>query len=191
MHAEPFWLSVCRDRGVTRASAGVMTFLQRVASLVGHDRFLKLLRFYPPYLGAGVRITDVAPDLTALEVAMNLSAWNRNFVGTHFGGSLYSMCDPFFMLMLMMQLGDGYVVWDKSASIDFLRPGRGRVKARFEMPRARVEQLRAEADAQGKINPTFEVTVVDEQGEAVARVRKILSIRRKAAAAEVRLAAAP
>jgi len=168
-----------------------MTLLQRVARRLGNDRFLRLLRFYPPYFGAGVKVSRVASDLSELEVEMNLSAWNRNFVGTQFGGSLYSMCDPFFMLMLMMQLGEGYVVWDKSASIDFLRPGRGRVKARFEMPRARVEQLRAEADAQGKINPTFEVTVVDEQGEAVARVRKILSIRRKAAAAEVRLAAAP
>ena len=156
-----------------------MTFLQRVASRVGNGRFLKLLRFYPPYLGAGVRITDVAADLTALEVAMNLSAWNRNFVGTQFGGSLYSMCDPFFMLMLMMQLGDGYVVWDKSASIDFLRPGRGPVKARFELPRARVDELRAEVEAKGKINPTFEVTVVDQQGEPVARVRKVLSVRRK------------
>ena len=96
-----------------------------------------------------------------------------------FGGSLYSMCDPFFMLMLMMQLGQGYVVWDKSASIEFLRPGRGRVKARFELPRDHVEQLRAETDDKGKINPEFEVTVVDEKGESVARVHKVLSVRRK------------
>ncbi len=162
-----------------QASVVVMSFLQRVAGWFGNDRFLKLMRFYPPYLGAGVSVTDVAADLTVLDVAMNLSAWNRNFVGTQFGGSLYSMCDPFFMLMLMMQLGDGYVVWDKSASIEFLRPGRGKVKARFEMPRARVDELRAEIDAKGKINPTFEVTVVDEQGEPIARVRKVLSVRRK------------
>jgi len=159
-----------------------MSFLQSVARRLGNDRFLKLLRFYPPYLGAGVSVARVAPDLSDLTVEMRLSGWNRNFVGTQFGGSLYSMCDPFFMLMLMMQLGDGYVVWDKSATIDFLRPGRGRVKARFELPRARVEELRAEADAKGKINPTFEVTIVDEQGEAVARVRKVLSVRRKDAA---------
>jgi len=168
-----------------------MSLLQRVARRLGNDRFLKLLRFYPPYFGAGVRVTRVAADLSELEVEMNLSAWNRNFVGTQFGGSLYSMCDPFFMLMLMMQLGEAYVVWDKSASIDFLRPGRGKVRARFEMPRERVEQLRTETDAQGKINPAFEVTVVDEQGEHVARVRKVLSVRRKGAAAEGRLAAAP
>ena len=155
-----------------------MTFLHRVARRLGNDRFLKLLRFYPPYFGAGVRIVHVENDLSVLEVEMRLSGWNRNFVGTQFGGSLYSMCDPFFMLMLMMQLGEGYVVWDKSASIDFLRPGRGRVKARFELPRERVEQLRAETDAEGKINPGFEVTVVDEKGEAVARVRKVLSVRK-------------
>jgi len=162
-----------------------MSFLQGVARRLGNDRFLKLLRFYPPYFGAGVRITSVAPDLTSLDVAMNLSAWNRNFVGTHFGGSLYSMCDPFFMLMLMMQLGDGYVVWDKSASIDFLRPGRGTVRAHFEMPRAKVDELRAQVEANGKINPTFQVTIVDEQGEPIARVRKVLSVRRKQPKPEV------
>jgi acyl-coenzyme A thioesterase PaaI-like protein len=156
-----------------------MPLLQRIARRLGNDRFLRLLRFYPPYLGAGISVKHVAPDLSALEVEMTLSTLNRNFVGTQFGGSLYSMCDPFFMLMLMMQLGDRYVVWDKSASIDFLRPGRGKVKARFEMPRERVEEIRAETDAKGKINPTFEVTILDAQGEAVARVRKVLSVRRK------------
>src|SRR3982751_7114036 len=120
----------------------MIPFLQRVAAAVGQDRFLRLMRFYPPYLGAGISVVHVAKDLSVLEVEMKLSHWNRNFVGTQFGGSLYSMCDPFFMLMLLMQLGDGYVVWDKSASIDFLRPGRGKVKARFELPRARVEELR-------------------------------------------------
>ncbi len=159
-----------------------MSFLQRLARRIGDDRFLKFMRFYPPYLGAGVRVTHVAKDLSVLEVEMKLSPWNRNFLGTHFGGSLYSMCDPFFMLMLMMQLGDGYVVWDKSALIEFVRPGRGKVKARFELPRGRVEQLRAEADEKGKINPAFEVTVVDEQGQPIARVHKVLSLRRKVAA---------
>jgi len=80
-----------------------MSLLQRVARRLGQDRFLKLLGLYPPYLGAGVSVTHVAADLSVVEVELKLSAWNRNFVGTQFGGSLYSMCDPFFMLMLMMQ----------------------------------------------------------------------------------------
>jgi acyl-coenzyme A thioesterase PaaI-like protein len=156
-----------------------MALLQRVADRIGHERFLKWMRLYPPYLGAGISVTQVAPDLTSLHVEMKLRPWNRNFVGTHFGGSLYSMCDPFFMVMLMMQLGGEYVVWDKSAAVDFLRPGRGTVKARFELPKAKVAELKAEVEAKGKINPTFEVTITDDDGELVARVRKILSVRKK------------
>lgn len=158
-----------------------MALLQRLAEKLGPDRFLKFLRVYPPYLGAGISVTQVARDLTFLEVEMKLRPYNQNFVGTQFGGSLYSMCDPFFMLMLMMQLGGEYVVWDKSATIDFLKPGRGAVKARFELPREKVAALKAEVDAAGKINPAFEVTITDEQGEPVARVKKLLSIRRKGA----------
>jgi uncharacterized protein DUF4442 len=67
-----------------------MSFLERVARRIGNDRFLKVMRFYPPYLGAGIAVTRVAADLSVVEVEMKLSAWNRNFVGTQFGGSLYS-----------------------------------------------------------------------------------------------------
>src|SRR3954468_17254908 len=157
----------------------MIPFLQRVAAAVGQDRFLRLMRFWPPYLGAGISVVHVAKDLSVLEVEMKLSSWNRNFVGTQFGGSLYSMCDPFFMLMIMMQLGDGYVVWDKSGTIEFLKPGRGRVRARFEVPPTLLAQLKQETDAAGKINPKLEATVFDEEGQAIARVTKVLSIRRK------------
>jgi len=157
----------------------MIPFLQRAADALGYDRFLKLLRFWPPYLGAGISVVHVAKDLSVLEVEMKLTPFNRNFVGTQFGGSLYSMCDPFFMLMIMMQLGGEYVVWDKSATIEFLRPGRGRVRARFEVPPPLLAQLKSETDAAGKINPKLEATVFDEDGQAIARVTKVLSIRRK------------
>jgi Domain of unknown function (DUF4442) len=89
---------------------------------------IRLLNLYPPYIGAGVRV-KTSPDLRTFEVRMRLRWWNRNVEGTHFGGSLYSMCDPFFMMILIEALGGGYVVWDKSATIRFRRPrrrGRGR-----------------------------------------------------------------
>jgi acyl-coenzyme A thioesterase PaaI-like protein len=142
--------------------------------------FFRLLRFYPPYLGAGVRVTHVAPDLSAVEVEMKLRFWNRNYVGTHFGGSLYSLADPFFMLLLIEALGPGYVVWDKEATIRFKRPGRGTVRARFHLPQERVEEIRAEADARGKTEPRFAVQVLSEEGEVVAEVEKLLYVRRKA-----------
>ena len=154
-------------------------FWENLARRLPPAAFMKVISLYPPFLGAGIAVTKVAPDLSSLEVQMKLRPYNRNFVGTQFGGSLYAMCDPFFMILLIQQLGKGYVVWDKSASIDFLKPGRGTVTARFELPPEKVASLRAEVDAQGKINPTFQVTVVDEKQEPVARVTKVLSIRRK------------
>lgn len=141
----------------------------------------RFLSFYPPYLGAGVRVTHVAHDLSSIAVRMKLAFWNRNYVGTHFGGSLYSMVDPFFMLLLIEALGPGYTVWDKEAVIRFKSPGRGTVTARFEMPPERVAEIRAAADAARKTEPRFTVEVLAESGEVVAEVEKLLYVRRKTA----------
>lgn len=155
------------------------SFWQRVSSMLGERRLLGLMRFYPPYFGAGVRVTHASEGLRTIEVEMPLTPLNRNYVGTQFGGSLYSMTDPFFMLMLMLRLGGEYVVWDKHASIDFLKPGRGTVRARFELHDERVEEIRRQVSELGKIEPIFEVDIVDREGTVVARVKKVLYVRRK------------
>ncbi len=146
-------------------------------------KFRALVNVYPPYLAAGIRVTRVADDFHAVDVRMKLHFWNQNYVGTHFGGSLFAMADPFFMIMLIELLGPGYVVWDKAGSIRFKKPGRGTVRARFEIPPERVREIREAADASGKVEPTFRVEIRDEQGEVVAEVEKLLSVRRKAEAA--------
>ena len=148
-----------------------------------------LLNLYPPYLGAGVRVR-IAPDFRTFEVRMKLRWWNRNYVGTHFGGSLYTMCDPFFMLILIEHLGRDYVVWDKAATIRFRRPGRGTVRAVLHIPEERIAEIRAAADRDGRIEPVFQVEVVDERGEVVAEVEKLLYVRRKDAAPIVKADAA-
>ena len=133
--------------------------------------FKQFVSLYPPYLGAGVRVTRATPDLRLIEVEMRLWPWNRNLVGTHFGGSLFSMADPFFMIMLIDQLGPGYSVWDKAGAIRFRRPGRGTVRARFEIPPERLEEIRRAADAGGKVEPTFSVSSLDAEGEVWRRWR--------------------
>lgn len=137
---------------------------------------LRLLNLWPPYLGAGIR-TRVSPDGRTFEVRMKLRWWNRNYVNTHFGGSLYSMCDPFFMLILIEALGRGYVVWDKAATIRFRRPGKGTVRATFHIPQERIEEIRAAADRGERVEPVFTVEVLDERGEVVAEVEKLLYVR--------------
>jgi len=142
-------------------------------------RLKRRLRVYPPFLGAGIRVKHVAEDLRAIEVEMPLHFWNQNYVGTHFGGSLYSMCDPFFMLILINQLGPDYVVWDKAATIRFKKPGKGTMKAVFHVPEERVAEIRAQTDAKGKIEPAFTVQVTDSEGNVVAEVEKLLYVRKK------------
>jgi acyl-coenzyme A thioesterase PaaI-like protein len=139
----------------------------------------RLMRFYPPYLGAGIRVRERSPALDRFVVEMRLHWWNRNYVGTHFGGSLYSMCDPFFMLILFQQLGHDHIVWDKAATIRFKRPGKGTVRATFHVPAEEIERIRQAALVERKVEPVFTTEVVGEAGEVVAEVEKVLYVRRK------------
>jgi acyl-coenzyme A thioesterase PaaI-like protein len=144
------------------------------------ERFLfRIVNIYPPYLGAGIRVLHRQGDERTIRVEMRLRPWNRNLFGTHFGGSLYSMCDPWFVILLVRLLGDGYTVWDKTASIEFLKPGRGRVVAAFHVPPETVDEIRAAADRDGKTEPVLTAEVLGEGGQVVARVTKTLWVRRK------------
>jgi len=139
----------------------------------------RLINFWPPFLGAGIRVRRIAPDWSAADVELRARFYNRNYVGTHFGGSLYAMADPFFMLLLMHRLGERYLVWDRAAHVDFVAPGRGTIRAHFEMPEARVAQIRAQAASGGKIFPEFAVRLLDREEGLVATVRKTLYVRLK------------
>ena len=142
-------------------------------------RLHRRINLYPPYLGAGVRVTRMSDDFHDVEVEMPLRFYNRNYVGTHFGGSLYSMVDPFYMLMLMNILGPDYIVWDKAASIRFKKPGKGVMKASFHLSEEKISEIRAAADTQPKVEPQFQVIVKDAEGNVVAEVDKLLYVKKK------------
>jgi len=156
----------------------IKKFTQWLTSASGLRRILNI---YGPYLGAGVRVRYLAKDFREAKVEMKLRWFNRNYVGTHFGGSLFSMIDPFYMLLLMNTLGRDYIVWDASAEIDFVKPGRGVVSAHFLVTDAILAEIRDKTADGEKFLPTYEVHIVDADGELVARARKTLYIRRKPA----------
>jgi Domain of unknown function (DUF4442) len=137
------------------------------------------LNIYPPFLGAGIRIKRLAPDWKEIDVEMKLRWWNANYVGTHYGGSLYSMTDPFFMVMLFENLGMDYIVWDKSASICFKKPGRGTVFAKFRLTDQRIQEIKQALNTEKKIERVFTVEVRDESETVIAEVEKLLHIRKK------------
>ena len=137
------------------------------------------INLYPPYLGAAVRVTHISEDFRRVEVEMPLRFYNRNYFGTHFGGSLYSMCDPFYVLMLANILGPDYIVWDKAASIRFKKPGKGLMKASFHLTEEKIAEIRAAADSQRKVEPQFQIQIKDTEGTVIAEIDKLLYVKKK------------
>lgn len=141
--------------------------------------FRILVNLWPPFRGAGIRVRFIADDWSEVRVELRHRLLNRNFVGTHFGGSLFSMADPFFMIMLLQLLGDDYVVWDQAAEIEYLKPGRGTVVATFRLAPSDVAALREAAEGGVRVLKDFPVEIRDAAGEVVARVVKRLYVRQK------------
>jgi hypothetical protein len=79
----------------------------------------------------------------------------------------------------MTNLGRDYIVWDKAASIQFLKPGRKDVRAVFRLTPQEIARVKAETDAKGKTEPEYDVDIVDSEGLVVACVHKVLYVRRK------------
>ena len=137
------------------------------------------MNFWPPLVGAGIRIDYIHPEYKQIDVSMKLHWWNANYVRTHFGGGMYMMADPFFMYMLVKILGENYIVWDKEATIRFLKPGRGTIRAHFELTDEQISNLKSSLSERDKITPTFTVKIVDSKNEVICEVDKKLYIRKK------------
>ena len=142
---------------------------------------MKFVNFYPPFLGAGIRVTYPKDDAHTIVVRMGLHWWNQNLFGTQFGGSLYAMADPFFVFVVAKNIGPGYLVWDKKATIEFLKPGRGKVTGRYHVPPEEIARVKALADAGETVEPVYTGEIVADDGTLVARVTKTLWVRKKTA----------
>ena len=141
---------------------------------------LKLwVNWWPPFLFGGVRVLEISHDWRRARVQLKLRWYNRNYVGTQFGGLLFAMTDPFWMIMVMECLGSDYVVWDKAAEIEFVAPGRSDVFADFQVLDEDLAELRAAAAGGSKVLRWFAVDVRAADGSLVARVRKQLYVRLK------------
>ncbi|WP_242113139.1 DUF4442 domain-containing protein [Luteimonas aquatica] len=143
------------------------------------SKFRLVMNLWPPFLFSGIRVREIAPGWRAVRVELRQRWYNRNYVGTHFGGSLFAMTDPFWMIMALQALGRDYIVWDKAATIEFVKPGRGTVTARFALDEAALDAIRAATAGGEKTLHWFETPVTDASGETVALVRKQIYVRRK------------
>lgn len=137
------------------------------------------INIWPPYWGTGIHVDEIAKDFTYAKVSMKLKFYNRNYVGIHFGGSLYAMTDPFYMLLLLHRLGPKYRILDQSAHIEYIAPGKGKVHAEFHVDDALLEELKQKTASGEKLLHDFVINVLDEDNQTIARIVKTIYIRKR------------
>lgn len=142
------------------------------------QRLLYFWNLWPPFLFAGIKAKP-SKDYRYVKVKLKLRFWNANYLGTQYGGSIFSMTDPFYMIMLIKNLGPGYSVWDKSASINYLKPGRTDLFAEFQLSEEDLQSIRTAIQEVGKIDWTRRIEIKDKNGALIAEVEKVLSIKRR------------
>ena len=151
----------------------------------------RLINYWPPFLFSGIRVIAVTDDWRRVEAELRLRWWNRNAVGTMFGGSLFAMTDPFYPLMLQHNLGPGYTVWTKSAAVEFLSPGRTVARVSFLLSAEVLHEIRAATEVGGKCEPEFSGVISDPEGRPIAKVYLTLHVRRSLTANHARSARRP
>lgn len=140
---------------------------------------LQFINLWPPFLFSGIKVVELSKDFRHAKVQLKLRFWNANYVRTQYGGALFSMTDPFYMLMLIENLGSDYAVWDKSATICYLRPGRTDVFAEFHLSEEELSKIYEQLAIKSSLEWTRTVQIKDKQGELIAEVYKVISIKKK------------
>lgn len=155
--------------------------LQKIKKKIARNPafIIPLFNLYRPFRGAGIKVTHIAADFRQIKVEMPLTRGNKNIMGTHFGGSLYAIADPWYMYMLMQNLGSRYHVWDQDAFIEFKKPGDGTVHGHFQLTQAELDSIEAQAAGGEKVLHSFSTQITKGDGTVVAHVRKLLYIRLK------------
>ncbi|MFQ5559664.1 MAG: PaaI family thioesterase [Nitrospinota bacterium] len=145
-----------------------------------NTRFMRWgFNFFPAYRRTGGRITYIARDMLEVRIKLPLTWRTRNYVGTMFGGSMYAAIDPIYMVMFIKLLGPEYIVWDKSAKIQFKRPGRSTLRAKFVIGETEPEEIRQELKSRVKLDRTYQCELLDGEGTVCAMVEKVLHFSKK------------
>jgi acyl-coenzyme A thioesterase PaaI-like protein len=141
--------------------------------------FRLFFQIHPAYHGTGGRVKYISADWSELRLEIPLNWRTRNYVGTIFGGSLYGAVDPMFMIMLIRRLGPDFIVWDKAATIQFKKPGKCKLFARFEVTDEEVQFIQEKLKSTRSIDRVYQLDITDREGSINAQVEKTIYIRKK------------
>jgi acyl-coenzyme A thioesterase PaaI-like protein len=138
-----------------------------------------MLNIWPPFLFSGISILEISRDFRYARVRLKKKMLTSNYVGTLFGGSLFAMTDPFYMVMVLKNLGKDYIVWDKRSEIEYVSPGKSTVYAEFHLSDEELNEIKREVASSGKYLKWFEVDIKSADGTVVAIVKKQIYVRKK------------
>ena len=147
------------------------TFKSKVTRIV--------FNFFPAYRRTGARVYFLSDDWKDIHITLGLSWKTKNYVGSVFGGCIYGALDPMYMVQLIKILGKDYVVWDKSATIKFIKPIKKKVYARFLITNEILEDIIARVKSDNKYSIDMTTNFQDENGVIYAEVTKTLYIADK------------
>ncbi len=137
------------------------------------------LNLWPPFFGAGIRIVSISDDFCQVKVKLKLRWWNKNANRTQYGGSIFSLTDPVYSLMLMGILGEKYFVWDKEASINYIAPGKSNLSADFFITKEVLDEIYSVTRNGDKHFPEFITHIKDKDGNIISEVKRKLYVRKK------------
>jgi acyl-coenzyme A thioesterase PaaI-like protein len=149
------------------------------ALMTSHAGMRRMLNLWPPFLFSGISVREISKDFRHTKVRLKKKLLTTNYVGTLFGGSLFAMTDPFYMVMVMKNLGKEYIVWDKRSEIEYVSPGKSTVYAEFHLWDEELDEIRREVESSGKYLKWFEVEIKSGDGTVVAIVKKQIYVRKK------------
>ncbi|MCL9773284.1 DUF4442 domain-containing protein [Vibrio methylphosphonaticus] len=152
---------------------------KRLAKIYKPNNVKFALNIWPPFWGAGIKILDISEDFRTVKVRLKLRWWNKNANRSQFGGSIFSMTDPIYSLMLMGILREQYYVWDKEASINFIKPGFSCLEAEFVVTQGMLDEIAEKTACGEKCFPEFITHIKDDTGDVVATIQRKLYIRKK------------
>ena len=137
------------------------------------------INFWPPFIASGIKVDHVSEDFLNITVSLRKRTYNTNYMGVHWGGGIYSMCDPFYAFILMHHLGREYIIWDQNAEIKFLKPGKGRIQAIFSINQDTINSIKLTCESKKSHTAYFDTFLKNEQNESIAWVKKGVYVKKK------------
>jgi len=139
----------------------------------------RLIHLWPPLWFTGIRFVAISDDYRNITARMGLYFYNKNIIGIQYGGNLFSMTDPCYMMMLRANLGRDYYIVDQAASIEFIRPGISTVWAKCQLVQDDIDHILKHTLNGQKYLKQLSIDIVDDHGEIIALVQRTIYIRKK------------